>query len=106
MTTITYEFEELAPYKDMFVLVAGRADIRGSWDGPDKDVGIMCGGWDYDIDAIYIDSLKSGEPAIQIGIDHPLYDLIEKQLLSDEWADSIRGELEYSSTPYCEYERD
>lgn len=96
MTHITYEFEEVAPYEGLFVLVSGKADITGYWQGPDREIGEW-GGWDYEIESIYINSLKFGEPAIQLDTKHPLYDLIEKQLLSAAYADSIRGELEDTS---------
>lgn len=106
MTMITYEFEQLEPYPGLCVYVSGQADIVGQWDGADPDVGIMHGGWDYTVEDIRIDSSKIGEPPVDINRDHPLYDLIIKQLHSRDYSDYIQGELGDASTPDADDWRD
>jgi hypothetical protein len=105
MTHITYDFEELTPYKGLSVLVYGSAEIVGEWDDADPDVGIMSGGWDYGIESISINSYETGEPVI-ISTDHPLYKLIETELYSHRFADHIREQLGDSDERDPDYFRD
>ena len=103
MTIISYEFEELQPYKGLAILVDGTAEIVGEWQPADSSVGIRYGHWDYYVEAVTINSTVKGQPDTEIGPEHPLYDLIVKQLLSDPYDIHIRAELRDASEPDPDY---
>lgn len=92
MTSITYYFEELALIKDQYgVLACGYADINGTYNDAEPDVGIMHGWFDWDVEAIrlYSNTQKEGIPLDKA---HPFYAMIEEALHRD-CDESINEEL-------------
>jgi hypothetical protein len=94
MASIEYKFEELHPFRGMYVLVNGTAEVEAEWISADPDSGIAHSGWGYYINAIYIDSLEKGDERFEITKDHPLFDPICNELVSTLYVDSINEQLD------------
>ena len=95
MTVIDFEFEELELMPGFCALVSGWAEIVGEWEGPDKEVGIMRGHWDYYVRKIYIEPIKRGEKGLLIGSENPLTEIIRKELENGSlYYDFIQAEFE------------
>lgn len=94
MTSITYYFEELQPFKKLAVLANGHAEITGTAQSAEPDVGIMHGYYEYDVESIYVNGYELGDPdSTQITKDHPLYQPIMDALYSDYHESRICEEL-------------
>ena len=80
MNRIIYSFEELTPYRDYDMRVAGYAEINWERIPADPSSGILRDGITFDIEAIYIYSLVRGKKAMSVTPATELYTMIEKEL--------------------------
>ena len=105
--TIDYTFEEVQPYPGFCVLVSGTAEIVGTYDAADPDVGIMRGGWEYYISSIKIDRFGNPDESATMVIDdtHPLWEGIEAELQGRRYSDLIDEELSSAAEPDPDYHR-
>lgn len=104
MTNIRYEFDELEIMPGLTAYCYGYAEIKGSYQSAEPDVGIMSGCFEWEVESIYL-SHSRGDGETQIDSKHPLYSLIEEALYRD-CDESIDEELKESDEPDPDYDRD
>jgi len=101
MSKHTYVFEELQPFKGIELYVHGEATMTYSWYPPERDVGIMSGGYDFDIEQIilYSSNAKKYKDMI-LKYDSELYKAIEDALTDLDYKRHVSDDIEKSVRPY------
>lgn len=94
--SITYEFEELQLIKNHAITASGEALIDYEWQQDDTDVGYR-GGYGFSIEAIVIYSTTSSHGAVNLNNSDPLYKIIEKALIQNDWGivEAIKEDQDY-----------
>lgn len=102
MSSHTYTFYELDPYKGFELFAYGEAEISYSRQGPEPDIGIRNAYYEYEIDRIWIfaDTNKKMPPLkMELNNSDPLFKAIESRLLSDDYDAYVQESIEESLAP-------
>lgn len=105
MAHITYEFEELELIPGLDVWAFGYAEISGTAQGPEPDVGIMGGYYEWEVDAIYLCN-RTEKGHTKLDPKHSIYELIETALHSDDYDQRISDQLAERDELDPDYYRD
>jgi hypothetical protein len=85
MANLEYYFDDLQVLPGCNIVASGVADVRFKLEPPDPDSGWPRWTIDYfEITAIELDPLASGELGLMLDTKHPLYKIIEEALYRDE----------------------
>jgi hypothetical protein len=100
MSTHTYMFSELRPYRGIELFLAGEAEMTYRWYPAEPDVGIMSGGVEYDIHKIKLHSSDPKKyPDMELKPDSDLYKAIEDALTDPDYMPYICEDIEESQRP-------
>lgn len=104
MASITYYFDELKIMPGLDIWCYGYAEISGTYEPPDRDVGIMSGWFEWEVESI---SLQNTNDPGNTPIDpsHPIYKMIVDALHRD-CDEYINEELSECSEPDPDCYRD
>ena len=100
MTNHTYVFTELRPYPNVELYVYGEAEMTYRYYPAERDVGIMEGGYEFDIHSIKLHSSNAKKyPNMELKPESELYQAILDALTEPDYARIVSGDIEESMRP-------